>query len=512
MNRDRKPQRRWTDHAIVSHRLAHQNETYQESSPSVDDDLSLWIPPKAKDRQGLEAEEERPHAKEETRQKIGAVLQSMDLIVDDNGFLLPRKAKCSKEERTVDNELYADEGSDGSSSEDCSSEDSSSQELVIARRTNQDSMSSMLYCPLVQDDGDLKHHPKTPSKPSRQGMASFSTLDTEAVTRTPSASHSRRSFMVSSITSFQSPPHREIPTSFGFVDDLISPLPDDPASSGSCNTPSSPGKGSRRGSSSISSQRRLPYSSPVVSQTRIARAPRKMGNMPFHSPQGLARHGRPSVRRSQSESLTEMYQSPNLRARLQRVGLQRGHSDDPTKKYEPFASPNMGELLQCTSTINLSQTATTAKPAAPARRKTENDTSGRSRGTMSTEGATLTYSTGRESSLSNSDTSKSAGDQRRRSSLLEEHLEFYSPSKSVFSTRRRVSRVDADGFPIWALDDDQGFPMWGMDEDPGTGARGGGTLTDSSSSQCSDAGAVIVPTRKVLVVKKTKGPNIHNEK
>ena len=484
------------------------------ASSSPDDDLSLWMPPKAKDRNGTEAEELPPQAKQETRKKISAVLHSMDLIADGRGFLLPRKAKSKKDERTVHNEPY-----DSSSSEDeWSSEDSSSQEEGISGRKKHDTMSAVPYGLLVQDDADIHQHPKTPSMSSRRGMASFSTLTTEAMTLTPASGRNSSSFQASSINAFQSPPPPRgyIPANFDFVNNLISPLLDEPtftrASTEEVVIVSSPHMTTKEShdSATTSNQRRAPYSSPVISKSHIVRSNRHLN------------------RRAQSESMAQVFPSPQSRTQCRRrrivqqensvmseesttknVAQRSGTGHPKRENQQHHVQPhNVEELVQSTSTMMLHPTSTPIKTTIVAMsNKMEHETSGRSRGTLSTEGTTLISSTGRETAHSdpNRVEHRYGGEPRRDTSLLKEHLEFYSPSKSVFRPPLRIPpRVDADGFPMWSLDDDQAFPVWGLDDQPhrhGTGSYD----TMDSLSLCSEAGAVIIATRKVLVVKEKRG-------
>jgi hypothetical protein len=498
-----------------------------QASGSADDDISLWMPPIAKDREGRNAEETRPQAKLERKQNLGEVLHSMDLIVDVKGFLVPRKAKSKKDERTIDNEQYDDdEGDDSdSSSERSTSEGSSSQEEL--KQKHNDSLSSIPYCLLLQDELALRHHPMTPSKPSKQGMTSLSTLDTEAMTKTPSASHSRSSL-------FLSPPPVKVLGSSGFVGDFISPLADNPSNVlGADGTPKrpagdehilvspplhfSPYMESQRAKVN-SDQRRIPYSSPVISKSKKNRANRGVGNVtPVYSAQQVVRPTRHSLRRCQSESTAERsIQSPIKRSGSKKVALQRGYSESSAttdhavrststpratrkQKSQNFLPSSMEELLRPTSNIMIfDQPLPSPKHNNPRRPQKERDASGRSRETLSTEGATVTDSTGRKSADSDPGASKSAVDMSNRGTI-KEHVGW--PVETV-SFQRFAARVDTDGFPVWGIDDDQDFPLWSLknDQEAGTSSK----FLNESALLCSDARAAF-PPRKVLVVKENKG-------
>ena len=514
----------------------HKNVQASPPSSFPDDDLSLWMPPKAKDRDGLEAEEVRPQVKQETLEKVGAVLHSMDLIVDGRGFLLPRKAKSKKDEHTVYNERYLhdNDGHDSSSSDESTSEDSSSQEEGICGRKKHDVMSFIPYGVLVQDDEGIQQHPKTPSKSSRHGVASFSTLNTEAMTLTPGSSRNSSLFLASSIGAFQSPPpsHRYIPTNFDFVNDLISPLPDEPITTRGfshdervlASPPHHTTTKKNQDSATTSNQRRAPYSSPVISKSQIVRSNRhgtrlsrsdSLRRQMLRSPQGrtIKRHSHGTVQQGDSAGmLSEDPTTKNVSPRRSATGRRKREQDQ-----HHFQPPNVEELIRSTSSMMLHPTSICPPKATVASRshKMELETSGRSQGTLSTEGATLTSSTDRDTAHSDRTMSKrqsGGGESTKASSILKEHLEFYSPvRKSVFrhplqSPLRISPRVDADGFPMWSLDDDHGFPVWGLDDQHHL-RRGSGSddMMMDSPSLCSEAGAVILATRKVLVVKDRRG-------
>lgn len=517
----------------------------RRSAEDNDDDGSLWMPPKAKDRRGIEILEEEATTqtvavtKQTTKAKIGAVLQSMDLVVDAKGFLIPRKAKIAKDEQTIDNEycIYDDQGPNcgTSSEEDSTSNDGSSSEeeqmhkLPRTKTSKEDSLSSIPYSQLIPDDTIewRRNHPKTPLKsPSRRhkskGMHSFSTLETEAMTRTPSATHSRVSFFndcartpISTTSSLCRSPVSRRSTSKHHIhsipDTMISPLPDEPrdhvgvvVAPSSLRDYSTAQRGGGGGTMKRSRCRRTPYSSPVISKSRIARLPQKMGSIPFYSPlkdkSGTAAGTNRSTNRSPSSKSKQNEPSNNGTSLAKDQELKR----PPARSNRHFVPSNIEDLLVYTANLSLSKKNIAQEQSRGVVARADSRGSGRSSQgeTLSTEGPpTLTDSTDRHTAITTSASSaghdsSAGGTSQQSSSILSEHLERHSPTKSSALTTQTghhhllEAMVDDNGFPINSIQG-TGIPHALFIEEQDNATIAG------SSSLCSETGAVVVRTRKV---------------
>jgi hypothetical protein len=497
----------------------------------------VWIPPRAKDRSGVEVDDDdfteaRNERGQSQLQQHHEVLNSMDLIVDGQGFLMPRKGKTAADEATVDNEICWCDEDDHSEAEESSSSGgySSSQEEEeddAHLHVHNKSLSSIPYCQLMPDG----FAPQTPSghRSSKNGK-SFSTLETEAMTRTISDSQtdmfaSPRPSSQRSERSFRSPKNGHIPSSFDVLQSnqaaLVSPLPE-PSPSGRSYRRSSkqrvrrysdasdqnafyiPGltspSGSVKSSASKEESRKkktlvLAGVSPIISTSRISMVAKQMATT---SPSLASPHrssprnpSRQSLQRHRSDSAADQHHEPPV-AR----GVYRGYSETATKDYPKpshmgkrgrqrkqgkerhFVPGNTEDILRGSpKQVILHSPPTAAASTSHQFLAPVKTPSSSSRETVLTTGMSLSNSTGRAtvSSLN-----------------LESHFyqeELLSPSSKSPSRRSRRSNSK----DVALLDQIGALDL--LEE------------ADSLDEDISSAGAVIIQTRKVL-----KTPTTNNRK
>ncbi len=527
--------------------------TESAQDPARRDDI-VWIPPKAKDRLGNEVDDDATAVRDERcqsqRQRHKDVLQSMDLIVDGKGFLIPRKCKAAADDLTVDNEMILydveDEESDSESSSSSSSDDSSSDEEP--GNPNETSLSSIPYCRLVPDSFDIAETPETPSGNKSRNVKSFSTLETEALTRTISDSHSDIfSSPKAALKPFQSPRPQQIPESCQVREDswdLISPLPD-PSPSGrqkgktkikssSNKTSLHPSKdqsdchdsfyipGITSSSQSASSKRsvdsrtsesprnKVINASPVISKSRITSVSKRMGGPPFLSHKSPSQPSRLALQRHRSDSAAEKH-NPLVQLTSIARGVQRGQSDSAKGdgnieehrtyngirqqiqiKERHFVPGNVEGILHSPpKAIWPNESLTKNNFKSPTK-----TASSSSRATSITTKATLSNSTGRvtldqlisaEKELNGvvcDDPAKHCKASRRPTlSSIETDFNRHIHLKASPSSQWHENQAIVDHVPNVNLQDDQD--------------------QDSLDAGISEAGAVIVRTRKVLKASST---------
>lgn len=388
------------------HRTPQQHEDEKITSSNNKNHM-VWIPPKAKDRHGLEADEDdltevRDQRGQAQQKKHHAVLTSMDLIVDGNGFLVPRKSKKAVDESTVDwngEEEYEDE-------ESSSSDQSSSQEEGANNANNyNNSFSSIPYCHLMPDGLDtVGVAPQTPSGHRSSGMGkSFSTLETEAMTRTTAADSQSEMFLSPRPSpaqhykgaSFRSPrAAQHIPQNIqkngaDLVSPLVSPLagpspggsgarrggrssrtriqasglseeydqdgfytvPEVTSPCGSAASKSSRGDLHSRTSSSSTSKSRenrkkdAMVGSPVISTSRISMVAKQMGSLPlsssYKSPPTAQRQSRQSLQRHRSESAADPPHKTLVNQQSSSANITRGvHRGHSESATKDYPKPN----------------------------------------------------------------------------------------------------------------------------------------------------------------------------
>jgi len=553
---------------------------------------AVWIPPKAKDRFGNEVDDDDATLMRDQRGQVqslkhSAVLNSMDLMVDGAGFLIPRSCKKAVDDTTVDNEicLYSESESE-SDPDSTSSDDPSSSDEEDEVDPNEVSLSSIPYCRLVPDSCDIGAAPQTPSGHKSRNGKSYGTLETEGMTRSTLDSQSdcfaspcRRSTQLS----------REIPKSCDVQSsglDLVSPLPNPSPGSGkpkskrrislnkttrkgSVQPVASPLKESRkkdsfyipgitvpsRSSSKMSVDSRgsawskelspatpkKPFlAAPVVSTSRISAAAKKVAANPSNSQRSSSQlPSRQSIQRNQSESATDPPKSPKKHSSLVRR-VSRVQSDSAKQQQEEyhqqhhnydgsrhrpskhgrdrhFVPGRTDEVLQIASPNVIfrkhsTQPSTTITPAMFKSLTKSPSTSARS--TSITTRMTLSNSTGRETldfpSLDMDrmehtvplGTSENSGRRRRAameapmkelnrkpttSTDLDHHFqqETHSSSNSPSRRSKRRSHKEHDGM----INQIQALTLVDDHDDRGYSSLG---------EEVSEAGAVIVPTRKVL--------------